>query len=46
MMTLEQLNEQLSKLCSVPEGERTQYQIEAISEIEQLIDARTMESNQ
>lgn len=44
-MNLDQLNQELSKLCSIPESERTQAQLETIHQLEQLIDAKTMEGN-
>jgi len=44
-MTLEQLNQELSKMCAIPEEDRTRDQKYFIYELEQLIDARTVESN-
>ena len=42
-MTTEQLNIELSELCSIPEEKRTQSDTARIYEIEAILDARTGE---
>lgn len=40
-MTLDKANEELSKLCSIPEDKRTDYEMGKIYELEQIIDHLT-----